>query len=75
MLFNKFGSATAEPALAVFVNGPAPGATHTMLRFVAVFAPSVPTFTFVAPPPATTSTTTTFVAALGPAFVTVITFV
>ena len=75
MLFNRFGSATGDPALAVFVSGPPPGATDTMLMFVTPPAGNVPTLMFVVPPPGSTSTTSTFVATLGPAFVTLITFV
>ena len=75
VLFNRFGSATGDPALAVFVSGPPPGATDTMLMFVTPPAGNVPTLMFVVPPPGSTSTTSTFVATLGPAFVTLITFV
>src|SRR5471032_469612 len=75
VLFNRFGSYVPGVTLTTFVNGPDPGATLTTKMFVTPPAGKTPIVMFVVPPPANTSTTTTFVATLGPAFVTVITFV
>ena len=61
--------------VALFVSGPAPGATSTTKKFVSTPAGNTATVLVTCAPPGSVSTTTTFVADDGPALVTVTVFV
>ena len=75
VLFTRFGSPVLAVLLALFVNGPFPGAVSTTVKFVPPPTGKLTNVFVTSTPPGSVSTTTMLLATDGPRLVTDIVFV